>query len=118
MMRFLGIVVALAVPVHWTGPADPRMHAWFDQLASGKGLCCSFADGLAIRDVDWDTATVADADGKQTIVYRVRLNGKWLDVPPDAVVTVPNKFGSAVVWPITDASGNVTIRCFMPGAGA
>ena len=27
---------------------------WFDKLASGKGLCCSFADGVSVKDVDWD----------------------------------------------------------------
>ena len=31
--------------------------------------------------------------------YRVRLNGEWIVVPDNAVVTEPNKFGPAVVWP-------------------
>jgi hypothetical protein len=26
----------------------------FDRVASGKGLCCSFADGVSVQDVDWD----------------------------------------------------------------
>jgi hypothetical protein len=30
---------------------------WFDRLASGKGLCCSFADGVTLEDVDWDNRT-------------------------------------------------------------
>ena len=30
------------------------LKSWFDRLASGKGLCCSFADGLRVDDVDWD----------------------------------------------------------------
>lgn len=66
--------------------AGSPLKAWFNSLASGKGLCCSFADGVSIRDVDWDTATVADASGQQHVVYRVRINGQWIDVPPDAVV--------------------------------
>ena len=87
---------------------NPAMHAWFDHLASGKGLCCSFADGFSIEDVDWDT------DGAR---YRVRVDGKWIDVPDAAVVTEPNRFGPAVVWPYQDADGNTQIRCFLPGAG-
>lgn len=88
---------------------DPQLKAWFDQLASGKGLCCSFADGFSVSNVDWDTQ-----DGR----YRVRLHGEWIVVPDTAVVDAPNKFGQAVVWPYMDASGATQIRCFLPGAGA
>ncbi|SRR5579883_1864147 len=93
---------------------DSALHRWFDRLASHKGLCCSFADGESVADVDWDTR-----DGK----YRVRLNGQWIVVPDDAVVTDPNRFGPAVVWPVfsDDGAGHRTldfIRCFMPGAGS
>jgi hypothetical protein len=89
--------------------ANEPLHAWFDQLASGKGLCCSFADGVKVEDVDWDTK-----DGH----YRVRLNGEWIVVPDNALITEPNKFGPAVVWPYLDAEGTTQIRCFIPGAGA
>jgi hypothetical protein len=92
---------------------DPALHQWFNKLASGKGLCCSFADGARVEDVDWDTAR--DADG--TLRYRVRLDGQWIDVPDAAVVTEPNKFGPAVVWPYQDIEGKTQIRCFIPGAG-
>lgn len=88
---------------------NPKMKAWFDKLASGKGLCCSFADGVSVLDVDWDTT----ADGR----YRVRLNGQWVVVPDAAVVTEPNRFGPAVVWPYQDMNGVTQIRCFLPGAG-
>jgi hypothetical protein len=88
--------------------ANSPLKSWFDQLASGKGLCCSFADGFSVQDVDWDTQ-----DGR----YRVRLQGEWLQVPEDAVVTEPNKFGPAVVWPYLDADGQTQIRCFIAGAG-
>ena len=83
--------------------ANSPLKPWFDRLASGKGLCCSFADGFSVQDVDWDTQ-----DGH----YRVRIYGQWLDVPDDAVVTEPNRFGSD-----NDRYGNTQIRCFMPGAG-
>ena len=89
--------------------ANEPLHAWFDQLASGKGLCCSFADGFSIQDVDWDTQ-----DGR----YRVRIHGEWIIVPDAAVVTEPNRFGPAVVWPYKDTEGATQIRCFLPGAGA
>ncbi len=89
--------------------ANSPLKPWFDQLASGKGLCCSFADGVKVENVDWDTQ-----DGR----YRVRLNGQWIVVPDAALVTEPNRFGPAVVWPYQDAEGATQIRCFMPGAGA
>ena len=112
--------------------ADSPLKTWFDQLASGKGLCCSFADGVSIQDVDWDTEKTCElADGmidrkngiafpvgKCVIHYRVRLNGQWVVVPDAAVVTEPNKFGPAVVWPYQDMNGVTQIRCFLPGAGA
>src|SRR6185437_7190748 len=69
--------------------ANSQLKPWFDKLASGKGLCCSFADGFKVEDVDWDTN-----EGR----YRVRLNGQWIVVPDAALVTEPNKFGPAVVW--------------------
>jgi hypothetical protein len=90
--------------------ADSPLKPWFDQLRSNKGLCCSFADGQAIADVDWDTKR----DGEQ-VHYRVRLNGEWIDVPDEAVVTEPNKYGRAVVWPYKDDDSKTQIRCFLPG---
>ena len=31
--------------------ANSPLKSWFDQLASGKGLCCSFADGFKVDEV-------------------------------------------------------------------
>lgn len=87
--------------------ANSPLKPWFDRLSSAKGLCCSFADGLTIEDVDWDVA-----DGH----YRVRLDGRWIVVPDAALVTEPNRYGRAVVWPYQDAAGTTQIRCFIPGA--
>jgi hypothetical protein len=47
----------------------------------------------------------------------VRVHGQWIIVPDAAVVTEPNKFGTAVVWPYLDGDGQILIRCFLPGAG-
>src|SRR5215831_17382936 len=88
--------------------ANYPLKPWFDRLASGQSLCCSFADGVSVQDVDWDT---------QEDHYRVRIHGEWFVVPDDAVVTEPNRFGPAVVWPYNDRYGNTQIRCFIPGAG-
>ena len=89
-------------------PNDTLKH-WFDNLTSSNGNCCSFADGLSISNVDWDTK-----DGH----YRVLLHGEWINVPNSAVVTEPNRYGPAVVWPYMDTDGNIYIRCFLPGSGA
>ena len=104
----------MSIPSHVSARDDGRfanspLKTWFDQLASGKGLCCSFADGVSVQDVDWDT---------QNGSYRVRLEGQWIVVPDVAVMTQPNRFGPAVVWPYQDARGATQIRCFLPGAGA
>src|SRR6266436_5559552 len=91
--------------------ANSPLKPWFDSLRSGKGLCCSFADGSVISDVDWESK-----DGH----YRVRLEGRWVDVPDDAVITEPNRAGRTMVWPYTADRGtdhpHTEIRCFMPGS--
>jgi hypothetical protein len=86
--------------------SSPELKAWFDSLRSGKGPCCSDADGSAVSDVDWESNAGH---------YRVRLDGNWLDVPDEAVITTPNKVGRTMVWPIRLEFG-VLIRCFMPGS--
>lgn len=86
--------------------SSPELKAWFDSLRSGRGPCCSDADGSAVSDVDWESSAGH---------YRVRLEGIWLDVPDEAVITVPNRVGRTMVWPIHGSSGTL-IRCFMPGS--
>jgi hypothetical protein len=97
--------------------ANSPLKSWFDQLASKRGLCCSFADGFSLPDVDWDVQCTGAA-GVEQCRYRVRVDSEWIDVPDEAVITEPNRYGAAVVWPYKDASGVTQIRCFMPGAGA
>jgi hypothetical protein len=55
--------------------------------------------------------------------YRVFLLGAWRDVPDAVVITEPNWFGPAVVWPVYSSMGSgkrdvAFIRCFLPGAGS
>jgi hypothetical protein len=86
--------------------ANSPLKSWFDSLRSGRGLCCSNADGVAVADPDWDSK-----DGH----FRVRLDGQWIDVPDDAVVKEPNRAGRTMVWPNKSPVGT-SIRCFLPGS--
>lgn len=104
--------------------AASPLKPWFDSLRSGKGPCCSDADGYALSDVDWEAR-----DGH----YRVRIprwrfdpsaaqpappagtEMIWVDVEDEAVITEPNRAGRTMVWPIWGYQGP-SIRCFMPGS--
>jgi hypothetical protein len=115
---FFALVVAVRVLSPFAAAArdvDGRyagspLHNWFESLHSGKGPCCSDADGTALSDVDWETR-----EGH----YRVRIEGQWWDVPDEAVITEPNRAGRTMVWPIYYRTVNtplrIEIRCFMPG---
>lgn len=113
----IGVVILLILIVSPARARDDGRYAasplkqWFDQLKSGKGPCCSDADGSAVSDSDWETK-----GGK----YRVRLEGQWWPVPDEAVITEPNRAGRTMVWPMYQrALGDVLkieIRCFMPGS--
>ena len=101
---------------------NPELHQWFEGLRSGKGPCCSDADGSAVSDVDWKVqhkqiGTVPGSNGNIPVYsdYTVFLDGEWHDVPPEAVITEPNRIGRTMVWPIRGYMG-LSIRCFMPGS--
>jgi hypothetical protein len=91
--------------------ANSPLHNWFESLRSGKGPCCSDADGRSLSDVDWESR-----DGH----YRVYIDGVWWDVPDEAVITEPNRAGRTMVWPVyySPQGGpvRIEIRCFMPGS--
>jgi hypothetical protein len=91
--------------------ANSPLKPWFEKLTSGKGPCCSDADGSVVLDSDWESK-----DGH----YRVRIKDKWWDVPAEAVITEPNKVGRTMVWPIyywnSNSLDRIDIRCFLPGA--
>jgi hypothetical protein len=94
------------------GNTDPAIKEWIQQLTDKTGQgCCATADGHP-AEYEWDT------EGNR---YRVRIEGEWYDVPPEALVDEPNKLGYATVWYWWDWSidGKKThhIRCFLPGPG-
>jgi hypothetical protein len=95
--------------------AQSPLKSWFDSLASRKGPCCSDADGSVVADPDWEFK-----NGH----YRVRVEQQWWDVPPEAVITEPNRYGRTMVWPLYDHVDEqrvtphgtmIDIRCFLPG---
>jgi hypothetical protein len=95
------------------GPTSPEIKAWANSLENklSEG-CCSTADGWKPEEVEYDMT------GNK---YRVKIEGEWYDVPRDALVEVPNRFGFPVVWYYkTWDNGirpSISIRCFIPGAG-
>src|SRR5437879_8613917 len=81
---FVGAVQARDDGRYSQSPLKP----WFDSLKSGKGRCCSDADGFAVSDPDWESS-----HGH----YRVRIDNEWVEVLDDAVITEPNRVGRTMV---------------------
>jgi hypothetical protein len=52
---------------------------------------------------------------QRTATIASRLENSWIDVPDDALITVPNRVGRTMVWPLR-FDGQILIRCFMPGS--
>ena len=84
MARYRCLVVsALCIASLFAGHASARdngqfanspLKQWFDKLASGKGLCCSFADGVSVQ---MSTGT----RWMGTIVYEYMGNGSSCLMP-------------------------------------
>ncbi len=105
---------------HAASPLKP----WFDSLKSGKGPCCSDADGWALSDVDWQ---IVNGNRYRVLVPKEQwlptrdqpapprgIEMIWIDVDDEAVIKEANRAGRTMVWPIW-GYGGVSIRCFMPG---
>src|SRR6516165_1442411 len=106
ILLFLSALLALTFPFKahardYGRYANSPLKPWFDSLRSGKGPCCSDADGTALSDVDWEAK-----DGH----YRVRIEGQWWDVPEEAVIREPNRSGRTMVWPIYYGVTDSTLR--------
>jgi hypothetical protein len=117
MPAFL-IVLMLFASAHLSGGAalarDDGRYAqsphkpWFDSLRNKNGMgCCSDADGVRLEDPEWD------CDGNNC---RVRLDGTWHAVPPEALLDEDNRVGYAIVWRTIDPRGQSVIHCFLRGA--
>jgi len=123
------MLLIMALMIHPVRARDDGRYAqsplkpWFDGLKSGKGPCCSDADGWALSDVDWESKGgryrvrvprdrfVPSGDQREPPKGVVMI---WVDVDDDAVITVPNRARVTMVWPLWGSNG-LTIRCFMPG---
>src|SRR5262249_48096666 len=99
---------------------DPTGNGRAIRCSLGFSLCRARTGCIAVRghpldDGEWDI---------KNNKYRVFIQGEWIVVPDDAVISGPNKFGKAIVW-LQDhadlASGEIQtitrIRCFIPGSG-
>ena len=49
----------------------PELNGWFESLRSGKGPCCSDADGTVLMDNEWESV---NDPGKPDIHYRVMID--------------------------------------------
>jgi hypothetical protein len=117
MAKVLLVALLLLWPIKDNGQYEGSpLKPWFNQLHSKKGLCCSDADGALVKDADWETYRGPDGQSH----YRVGINGKLIDVPDDAIVTEPNRYGPAMVWGyragIYGSADGYVIRCFLPGS--
>lgn len=93
---------------------DPAKREWFRNQIVPDGrhkgqICCNEADGVdAQEDIRgekyWVTFT---ANGKEI---------PWMEVPDEAVIRGPNKYGTPVVW-FWFENGEVKIKCYAPGSG-
>jgi hypothetical protein len=108
------VVPAIAAPPAMAHDMDhhdnvsPEIHAWVNGLKNQSGVaCCATADGWKPDAVEWDF----DTNG-----YKVRIEGKWVDVGEEAVIHGPNKLGHAEVW-YYHVDGLPKVRCFLPGEG-
>jgi hypothetical protein len=94
-------------PVHAHDRNKPELDDWYRSLRSGKGPCCGgpSEDATHLDEMQWRTK----GEG-----YEVFIEGEWIEVPPPAIVPVPNQDGRALVW-LYHFDGKPVVRCFMPG---
>lgn len=105
----LGAMGYSMMPASAHDHSRPGLDSWYQGLKSPAGAACCdgpSVDAVHLADVDWESNA-----GR----YRVRIDGQWVDVPPGAVLDVPNRDGRTLVWPGW-SDGKRSVRCFMPGA--
>jgi hypothetical protein len=102
LLLSLSVIMVVMTQTAWGRDLDERyknspLHDWFEHLASGKGLCCSSADGYVVQDADWESR-----GGHYRVRVPKTVNSDaaiWVDVPDEAVITEPNRAGHTMVWP-------------------
>ena len=109
-----GIIVALGLALA-ASPALADMTN-VNSLQSKRAVCCNEYDGRPPEAI-WELS-----DGSvPNVHYRVMIEHQWVNVPDEAVLDVPNKYGVAVVWYSANHYGgdadksSFFIRCFLPG---
>jgi hypothetical protein len=126
ILTFVAVLIVISIIVltlpAWAHDHDhPELNAWYETLKNANDVpCCDSSEATRVENVDWQSKC---ADGRCT--YQVFIAKKWWDVPEWAVLTVPNRNGTALVWPIyywndgkpENGISSIFIRCFMPGAG-
>jgi hypothetical protein len=88
---------------------DPQIRKWFREQKSPKtgSYCCDESDGIyAEEDI---------RDGHYWTRFE-KTNGNWIPVPDEVVIRSPNPNGAPVAWWFYE-SGNLKIRCYVPGGG-
>lgn len=104
LFGFVFIVAARAEAPPGTDPNSP-LAKWFKSVEHPRyGRCCDIGDGRFVQAE------------KIPGGWRVLLDNRWENVPPDTVLNEePNPTGFPVVWL---NHGTDTIRCFLPiGSG-
>jgi hypothetical protein len=90
----LGLTVGILFAYHVGGVvardldgryADSPLHDWFNHLASGRGLCCSMADGETIVDPDWESKEEAAQD-RQSLPSVATRCGHLHDLPHERLL--------------------------------
>ena len=85
ILAAVALCVLVFVPKNLAAHDDGRyanspLKAWFDKLASGKGLCFSFADGVS---VDIDLKGFSDDFYRRVVGARLRGGpGMYSRLPP------------------------------------
>lgn len=124
-MRFLLAAVAaffifdVQAREQYAGQYDnvpPAVREWFkSQRQPGSGMpCCDISDGTYAEE------DIRDGHYWVRFVYvhmRREFQQDWMIVPDNVIIREPNRYGAAVVWYQVSFDGQVSIRCYAPGAG-
>jgi hypothetical protein len=102
------ILAALVLFVHLAG--RPDLNDWAMSLKGASGVpCCDNSEAVPLTDPDWKVSESGH--------YTVFVDGQWVEVPDEAIVKGPNKYGQVLVWYTHSPGFAVYVRCMLPAAG-